>query len=65
MSFARSVLLLAGIVCSLAFVVLVGHAISTHAGRPVLLGAVLLGIGVALLTIYVHTGHTRAADGHG
>jgi hypothetical protein len=62
LTFARSILLLAGIACTLAFVVFVGHALSTHESRPVLLGSALLGIGVVLLVIYARTGRAQATE---
>ena len=63
MTFFRSILLLGGIGCSIAFVVLVGHAISTLEGRPVLIGAGLLALGVGLLAFYARTGGTPVPGG--
>jgi hypothetical protein len=55
-SFVRSVLLLAGVACAIAFALFIGHAISTHEGRPVLVGFAL--------AIYTRTGRTPATHGH-
>ena len=61
MSLFRSILLLAGAVCSVSFAYFFGHGLSTGHGKPYLLGAVLLAAGVILLTLFHKTGRSDGA----
>ena len=56
MGVIRSILLLAGVVCSVGFAYFVGNGLSSGHGKPFALGAILLGIGLVLLTIVHKTG---------
>ena len=65
MGVIRSILLLAGVVSSVAFAYFVGHALSTGHGKPVIVGAIVLGVGLLLLTVYHKTGRAdEAAASH-
>lgn len=63
MGVIRSILLLAGVVCSVVFAYFVGHALSVGGGRPYVMAAVLLAVGIVLLTIYHKTSPADAPDG--
>lgn len=58
MSLFRSILLLAGVVCSVAFAYFFGHALSTGVGKHYLLGFVMLAVGVILLAVFHRTGRS-------
>jgi hypothetical protein len=63
MGVIRSILLLAGVVCSVVFAYFVGHALSVGGSKPYVMAAVLLAVGVILLTIYHRTSPADAPGG--
>jgi len=63
MGVIRSILLLAGVVCSIVFAYFLGHALSVGGGKPYIMAAAVLAVGVILLTIYHRTSPVDAPDG--
>jgi len=60
MSVIRSILLLAGVVSSVAFAYFFGHGLSVGNGKPFILAVAALALGVVLLTLFHKSGR---ADG--
>ncbi|MCI0434660.1 MAG: hypothetical protein L0271_13620 [Gemmatimonadetes bacterium] len=63
MTLMRTAMLLAGVVSSVQFPILVGHALSRHESGPLVTGVVLLGVGIILVAIAIRL-PDRLAERH-